>query len=90
VPPASAFAGPIANAKTEMAKYGSQSNPAYTAHLSSVKLSAAGGMSPAEYAVLEERIRAYASSTTEPKQGFSDAELAVLRAHRTELSALTY
>jgi hypothetical protein len=90
VPPVSAFAGPIANARAEMAKYGSQSSSAYAAHLSSVKLSAAGGMSPAEYAVLEERIRGYASSTTEPKQGFSEAELAVLRAHRTELSALTY
>lgn len=90
VPPVSSFAGPIANAKAEMAKYGSQSSSAYAAHLSSVKLSAAGGMSPAEYAVLEERIRGYMASTTEPNQGFSESELEALRAHRADLGTLTY
>lgn len=90
VPAVASFAEPIASAKREIAKYGSESSPQYGAHLSSVKLAAAGGMSPAEYAILEERIRGYAGSQSEPKQGFSAAELAVLRAHRTELSALTY
>lgn len=88
VPPASSFAGPIANAKAEMAKYGSQSSPAYAAHLSSVKLKAADGMNASEYAVLEERILAYASSSPELTQGFTAAELSVLRAHRSELDAL--
>jgi hypothetical protein len=88
-PPASSFASRIASAKAEMARYGSRSSAQYTAHLSSVKYAAAGGMSPAQYAALEERIRGYAYSNTEPEHGFSQEELALLRAHRAELKALS-
>lgn len=88
-PPASSYASRISSAKAEMSKYGSRSSAAYTSHLDSVKLSAAGGMSPAQYAALDERIRGFLASSTDPSQGYTQAELQTLHAHRTDLQSLT-
>jgi hypothetical protein len=87
-PPASTYVSKIKSAQSEMKQYGSRESATYTSHLDGVKLRAAGGMSPAQYAALDERIRAYVYSNTEPTQGFTQAELGVLRAHKTQLDAL--
>jgi hypothetical protein len=87
-PPASTYAGPIAHAKAEIAKYGDRLSQTRNAHLESVKLQAANGMSPTEFAAIDERIRVYMASSTEPTQGFSSAELQLLRPNRAQLGAL--
>jgi hypothetical protein len=86
-PPAAAFAGPISRAKAEIAKYGTRLSQTRNAHMESVKLQAAGGISATEYAGIEERVRAYMANPDSPS-GFSAAELAALNAHRTELKSL--
>ncbi|MEO7218676.1 MAG: hypothetical protein ABI026_10830 [Gemmatimonadaceae bacterium] len=86
-PPEASFAAPIARAKTEIAKYGTRLSQARNAHLESVKLQAANGMSSAEYAGVEERVRAYMGNPDSP-HGFSPDELALLRARRAQLGML--
>jgi hypothetical protein len=90
IPAAAQFAAPIARAKAEIAKYGSRLSQTRNSHLESVKLQAANGMSPTEYAGVDERIRGYMASSGEPAQGFTAAELQLLRANRAQLSTLSY
>lgn len=91
-PSEAAAATMIAAAQREVRQYGqSDSDPSYEAHLTSVRLRAAGGMSPAQFAALNERIMAYVEQSRSghaPRDGFSASELALLNAHRAELQSL--
>lgn len=87
-PPEASFGGPIARAKTEIAKYGTRLSQTRNAHMESVKLQEANGISSIEYAGVEERVRAYMSNPDSPR-GFTSGELALRRANRAQLGTFS-